>query len=127
MVLGIAESHPPVLFALSSARTFLAGMAVSRGHVRTKPFIHPKCGVSTETNTTSADCQSSTAESDKGEGLGLVQIGTSNERGDLLICRLWATQTECVLHIRVTDTDAKFHQTMKPDKVLAKQEREKKA
>ena len=48
------------------------------------------------------------------------------DRGDLLIRGLWARGTDCILDIRVTDTDAKSNRSKDPGKVLAAHEREKK-
>jgi hypothetical protein len=48
------------------------------------------------------------------------------ECGDLLIHGLWARQTDCIIDICVTDTDAKSNLSRDPVKVLEAQEREKK-
>ena len=48
------------------------------------------------------------------------------DRGDLLIRGLWAIGTDCIIDVRVTDTDAKSYRSKDPAKVLEAQEREKK-
>jgi hypothetical protein len=47
-------------------------------------------------------------------------------RGDLLIRGLWARGTDCIIDVRVTDTDAKSNLSKDPAKVLESQEKEKK-
>jgi hypothetical protein len=49
-----------------------------------------------------------------------------DERGDLLIRGFWASGTDCILDVRVTDTDSKFYCKRAPSKVLESQEKEKK-
>ena len=49
-----------------------------------------------------------------------------DERGDLLIRSLWANSTDCIIDVRITDTDAPSHRNKGPTKVLEQQEREKK-
>jgi hypothetical protein len=48
------------------------------------------------------------------------------DRGDLLIRALWARGTDCIIDVRVTDTDANSNRSKDPSKVLAAHEREKK-
>jgi hypothetical protein len=48
------------------------------------------------------------------------------ERGDVLIRGLWARGTDCIIDVRVTDTDAKSNLSRDPAKVLEQHEREKK-
>ena len=50
----------------------------------------------------------------------------SGERGDLLIRGLWSRGTDCILDVRVTDTDCKTYCRRDPMKVLDAQERAKK-
>jgi hypothetical protein len=47
------------------------------------------------------------------------------DRGDLLIRGLWAGGTDCIIDVRVTDTDANSNRSKDPAKVLAAHEREK--
>ena len=47
-------------------------------------------------------------------------------RGDLLIRGLWARGTDCIIDVRVTDTDAKSNLSKDPAKVLESHEKEKK-
>ena len=48
------------------------------------------------------------------------------ERGDLLIRGFWSAGTDCILDVRVTDTDAKSYCKWPLHKVLESQEKEKK-
>jgi hypothetical protein len=48
------------------------------------------------------------------------------ERGDVLIYGLWAHGTDCIIDIRVTDTDVKSNLSRDPTKVLEAYEQEKK-
>ena len=47
-------------------------------------------------------------------------------RGDVLIHGLWERQTSCILDVRVTDTDAPSYLFSTLEKIIEKQEREKK-
>jgi hypothetical protein len=47
-------------------------------------------------------------------------------RGDLIIHGLWARGTDCIIDVRVTDTDAKSKLSKDPAKVLESHEKEKK-
>jgi hypothetical protein len=50
----------------------------------------------------------------------------SADRGDLSICGLWQRQTDCIIDVRVTDTDAKSNLSKDPAKVLEAHEKGKK-
>ncbi len=50
----------------------------------------------------------------------------SEERGDVLIRGLWARGTDCIIDVRITDTDSKSQRSKDPMKVLESHEREKK-
>jgi hypothetical protein len=52
---------------------------------------------------------------------------TTEERGDISCYSFWAKQRDTIFDIRVTDTDAKSHRTTEVSKLLARQEKEKKA
>ena len=54
-------------------------------------------------------------------------ISTDNKRGDILIRGFWSRGTHYVVDVRVTDTDTKTYQARDPMKVLASQEKSKKA
>ena len=51
---------------------------------------------------------------------------TGDERGDLLIRSLWSNSTDCIIDVRITDTDQKTYKDKDPLKVLEQHEREKK-
>jgi hypothetical protein len=50
----------------------------------------------------------------------------SADRGDLSIRGLWQRQTDCIIDVRVTDTDSKSNLSKDPAKVLEAHEKEKK-
>lgn len=50
----------------------------------------------------------------------------SDERGDILIRGLWDRGTDCIIDVRITDTDSKSQRAKDPMKVLENHEREKK-
>ena len=49
-----------------------------------------------------------------------------DKRGEILIQGFWARGTDCILDVRVTDTDAKSYCKRLPAKVLETHEKEKK-
>jgi hypothetical protein len=49
-----------------------------------------------------------------------------DDRGDILVRGFWARGTDCIIDVRVTNTDAKSQRHKDPDKILAQHEREKK-
>ncbi len=51
---------------------------------------------------------------------------SEDDRGDILLRGFWARGTDCIVDVRVTDTDAKSYRHRDPDKVIATQEREMK-
>jgi hypothetical protein len=54
------------------------------------------------------------------------EAAPEDERGDLLIRGFWTRGTDCILDVRVTDTDAKSYRKRPPAKVIETQEKEKK-
>jgi hypothetical protein len=51
---------------------------------------------------------------------------SKDDRGDILLCGFWARGMDCIIDVRVTDTDAKSYHYRDPAKVLITQEKEKK-
>jgi hypothetical protein len=51
---------------------------------------------------------------------------SEDDRGDILLRGFWARGTNCIMDVRVTDTDAKSCRHRDPVKVIATQEKEKK-
>ena len=92
------------------AKTALPGSAVSF-----EPLIH----LCRSNGSPAANSSSSSSSSDSASS-------HSGERGDLLIRGLWSRGTDCILDVRVTDTDCKSYCRRDPMKVLASQEKEKK-
>jgi len=83
--------------------------------VHDKPLIHP-CHAPTPV-TPSPPAPSASP---------LTPSPLSDDRGDLLIRGLWSRGTDCILDVRITDTDAKTYQSKDPLKVLASHEKNKK-
>jgi hypothetical protein len=54
------------------------------------------------------------------------EAAPEDERGELLIRGFWMRGTDCILDVRVTDTDAKSYCKRPPAKVIEMQEKEKK-
>jgi len=50
----------------------------------------------------------------------------TDDCGDLLLCGLWSSATDCILDVRIADTEAKTYQAKDPMKVLASHEKNKK-
>jgi hypothetical protein len=51
---------------------------------------------------------------------------TKDDRGDILLLGFWTCGTDCIVDVRVTNTDAKSYRHRDPVKVIAMQEKEKK-
>jgi hypothetical protein len=95
----------------------LAGKALTPSAVRDEPLIKPSRVKESEKDTPIKDTsQEKTEQTATGE----------DERGDLLIRGFWARGTDCILDVRVTDSDAKSYCKRDPAKVLESQEKEKK-
>lgn len=112
---------------------FMASMAFTPSSVRTEPLIHLGCategteaGQAPTPPSESGYSSEGTLTIDTGDGLLITQLSESNDRGDLLISSLWVPQTDCVVDVKVTDSDTRAHRALSPIKVLAKQEKEKK-
>ena len=94
----------------------LAAKAFVPSAVRDEPRIH-----------TSRPSESTSATADTNSPVSRnLQNSQNEDRGDLLIRGLWERGTDCILDIRVTDTDAKSNRSKNPMKVLAQHEHEKK-
>ena len=50
----------------------------------------------------------------------------SDERGDLLVKNVWATGTDCIIDVRMTDTDSPSYLNDTPADVIENQEKQKK-
>ena len=93
----------------------IAALAFAPNAIRDEPKIFPSHGASTTSTPamTSAQVLTHTSKNDK-------------ERGDLLIRGLWTKGTDCIIDVRITDTDAKSYVSCDPMAVLAQHERAKK-
>jgi hypothetical protein len=90
----------------------LAGKALTPSAICNKPLIHP-CRAAEKITT----CPTKPT-SDK--------PASEDDRGDILLHGFWARGTDCIVDVRVTDTDAKSYRHRDPAKVLITQEKEKK-
>ena len=87
----------------------LTQKALTPSAVRDKPFINCRAKETKDANDTNSI------------------INTNNDRGDILIRGFWSRGTRCVVDVRVIETDAKTYQSRDIIKVLASQEKCKKA
>lgn len=94
----------------------LASKALYPSAVRDEPKIHP----SRPAVKKSAKESSSTPVNRN------LTKNQNEDRGDVLVRGLWAHGTDCIIDVRITDTDAKSNRSKDPMKVLATHEREKK-
>ena len=94
----------------------LASRAFTPSAVRDEPLIHGRANEKEKTSPAKNANQNIDKEAATGE----------DERGDLLIRGFWTPGTDCILDVRVTDTDSKSYCNRTPSKVLESQEKEKK-
>eukprot|EP00957_Ditylum_brightwellii_P086941 6617413-Ditylum_brightwellii.AAC.1 len=105
------------------------------GHVSTQAYSpssirdNPKIKSSREDKSGKKCCGNTTTKEDK----DTVRIHWKCNKdkdpglyGDLMIRHLWKRQTDCILDIHITDTDAKSYISHSVESVLAAQEKEKK-
>jgi hypothetical protein len=90
----------------------LAGKAFTPSAIRDEPLIRGRAAENTKT------CPDNCASANKPV--------KEDDRGDILIRGFWARGTECIVDVRVTDTDAPSYRTRLPASVLKSQEKEKK-
>jgi hypothetical protein len=96
----------------------MAGKAMTPSAIRDEPLIRPG-RVAEKTITCPASGTDSKSSKEK-ESTG------ESDRGDLLLRGFWARGTDCIVDVRVTDTDAKSYCHRAPDKVLESGEKLKK-
>jgi hypothetical protein len=94
----------------------LASRAFTPSAARNEPLIHCCATEKVKTSLDKITTQNNHKEAATGE----------DERGDLLIRGFWTAGTDCILDVRVTDTDSKSCCKRTPFKVLESQEKEKK-
>ena len=97
----------------------LSATAFTPSAVRSEPLINPGSAAEVVNNVEGPDGTSVERDS--------FAFGGSNERGDVLVRGLWAPQTDCVIDVRVTDSDSCSQRHMDVPKVLLKHERAKKS
>ena len=91
----------------------LGARALSQCNVHDEPLIFPQSVLN----------NNDIAQPD-GEVINIS--GDNAERGDVLFRGFWARATDCILDVRITDTDSKSQQARDPKKVLASHEQQKK-
>jgi hypothetical protein len=105
------------------------------GHISTQAYLlssirnNPKIKSSWEDKSERECCGDTTTKDDK--DTGHIHWKRDKDKdpglyGDLMIWHLWKRQTDCILDIRITDTDAKSYISRSMESVLAAQEKEKK-
>lgn len=95
----------------------LAVRAIGRPAVRDEPLIHPSRPAA---QPTASDKSAHPVQCNRRKQFD------NDDRGDVLIRGLWARGTDCILDIRVTDTDAQSNRSKDPKEVLAQHEQQKK-
>jgi hypothetical protein len=90
----------------------MAGKALTPSAVRDEPLIRP-CRNVEKVNT----CPATQTN---------AKPASEDDRGDILLRGFWARGTDCIVDVRVTNTDAKSYRHRDPSKVIATQEKEKK-
>jgi hypothetical protein len=80
--------------------------------VRDEPRIHP--------------CRPAAPTPAKEDVVKRINPQVDDDRGDILVRGFWARGTDCIIDVRVTNTDAKSQRQKDPAKVLSQHEREKK-
>jgi hypothetical protein len=93
----------------------LASMALIPSAVRSEPLIHTRCP---------ADKMSDMDQTNPPVTRNLHKK-RDELRGDLLIRGFWGRGTDCIIDVRVTDTDAKSSLSKDSAKVLEAHEKEK--
>ena len=93
----------------------LSSQALTPSSVRDEPKIHLSRGNEDSKAKETVSPVSRNLRKNQGE-----------ERGDLLVRGLWARGTDCIIDVRVTDTDCKSQRSKDPMKVLENHEKEKK-
>jgi hypothetical protein len=96
---------------------FLATLAFKPSMVRDEPKIH-----------TSSPIEGANEQSEEGTKDVRINFQKNNndDRGDILVRGFWTKGTDCIIDVRVTDTDAKSNRSKDPMKVLETHEKEKK-
>ena len=94
----------------------LSSMALIPSAVRNEPFIHTSCP---------AEKMSDMDQTNHPVTRNLHK-NRDELRGDLLVRGFWGRGTDCIIDVRVTDTDAKSNLNKDPAKVLEAHEKEKK-
>ncbi len=94
----------------------LAAKAIIPSAIRNEPLIHSSCPAVKMTE--SAQAPPAVTRN--------LYKNREELRGDLCIRGFWTRGTDCIIDVRVTDTDAKSYLSRDPAKVLETHEKEKK-
>ena len=115
----ITQRHNEVASQLGQ----LCAHALPKSSVHAEPLIQPghycndKATPTAQTTTQSPSTQTSSSTTTN---------LPSDERGDLLVRGFWRTSTDCIIDVRLTDTDQPTHLPRTPFEVIELQEKEKK-
>jgi hypothetical protein len=101
----------------------MAGKALTPSAVRNEPLIRPCCNVE---RVNPCPATKANAKPTQSQRKANAKPASEDDRGDILLRGFWAHGTDCIVDVRVTDTDAKSYRHRDPKKVIATQEREKK-
>lgn len=98
----------------------LCAKALSPGRISYEPLINI--------------CRDTTAEAVTAEANQIPATNTNTtpatdnkNRGDVKVAGFWRRGTDCILDVRVTDTDSRSYRNQDPEKVLRRMEEEKKS
>jgi predicted transcriptional regulator len=94
----------------------LASKAITPSAVRNEPIIHASCQAVKMTE----------LDQDQPAVSRNLHKNRGETRGDVSIRGIWNRGTDCIIDVRVTDTDAKSNISKDPAKVLEAHEKEKK-
>eukprot|EP00978_Attheya_sp_CCMP212_P032240 scaffold124880_cov38-Attheya_sp.AAC.2 len=95
---------------------YLAGITISSNAVRDEPLINQGHAA---TGGAAANANANPQPNDH-------QATPEGLHGDLLVQGVWSKQTSCIIDVRICDTDSNSYLSSTPEKVLWKQELEKK-
>jgi len=93
--------------------------------VRDKPLIN-KSRISKGKDGVEQAAEENGKERDATAGKGKRKVEYTEQRGDISIWGLFLQGIDCIIDVRITNTDNKTYHNTSVEKILARQEREKK-
>ena len=115
----ITQRHDEVASQLGQ----LCAHALPKSSVHAEPLIQPGHYCDGKDKTAPKSNSQSTSTNDSSSTTTKLP---SEERGDLLVRGFWQTSTDCIIDVRLTDTDQPTHLPKSPFEVIEIQEQEKK-